>query len=267
VAALIGLCAAVLAGVGSSPAAPSFSHPSRIDNRLYPLRPGTRLVLVGSARVHGRRVEHREVFIVSDATKLIHGVRTVVIWDRDYYRGALTEGELTFQAQDDRGRAWNLGEYPEEFAYGRPTGAPDTWIAGLARARAGILMPARPWLGTPTYRQGWAPAVGFADVAQVRATGLRVCVPAGCFAGVVETEEGDPTDPSSHQFKFYAPGVGNVLVGFAGGGDRERLELVSVTRLSGSARAQVDRQVLAIDRRGYRVSPRLYGRTAPATLG
>jgi hypothetical protein len=244
----------------------SFSHPTRIDNRFYPLRTGTRLVLVGSARRHGHRVGHREVFIVSDVTKVIDGVRTVVIWDRDYYAGALTEGELTFQAQDDRGRVWNFGEYPEEFVHGRVTGAPDTWIAGLARARAGILMNSRPRLGTPAYRQGWAPAVGFADVAKVYATGKRVCVPAGCYDGVLETEEGDPVDRSSHQFKYYAPGVGNVAVGFAGGGEEERLELVSLTRLSAPARAAVDRHVLAIDRRGYRVSRHVYGRTAPATV-
>ena len=144
------------------------------------------------------------------------------------------------------------------------TGAPDTWIAGLARARAGILMPARPRLGSAAYRQGWAPAVGFADVAKVNATGLRVCVPAGCYGGVLETEEGDPTDRSSHQFKYYAPGVGTIKVGFAGGGDQEELKLVSVTRLSAGQRAAVDRSVLAIDRRGYRVSRRVYGQTAPA---
>jgi hypothetical protein len=108
--------------------------------------------------------------------------------------------------------------------------------------------------------------VGFADVARVRAAGLRVCVPAGCFGGVLETEEGDPTDPLSHQFKYYAPGVGNVMVGFRGGGDQEQLKLVSVSRLSSAARAAVNREVLAIDRRGYRINPRGYGRTAPAQL-
>jgi hypothetical protein len=260
--------AAVALGLGPGAAArTTFSHPTRIHNRFYPLRAGTRLVLVGSARANGQRVKHREVFIVSDVTKVIDGVRTVVIWDRDYFRGAIREGELTFQAQDNRGRVWNFGEYPELFSHGRVTGAPDTWIAGLAGARAGILMLARPRLGAPRYRQGSAPAVGFADVAKVFKTGLRVCVPAGCYRDVLETEEGDPTDPSSHQFKYYAPGLGNIKVGFAGRGEQEALALVSVTRLRPSERRAVDRAVLAIDRRGYRISPRVYGRTAPARVG
>jgi hypothetical protein len=263
----LGLCLAWSSAADShSGHGPRFSHPTRIDNRFYPLRPGTRLVLVGSVRQHGRRVRHHEVFIVSDATKRIDGVRTVVIWDRDYYRGVLGEGELTFQAQDDRGAVWNFGEYPEEFDHGRVTGAPDTWIAGLRNSRHGVLMPARPRRGMGAYRQGWAPSVGFADVAQVKATGLRICVPAGCYRHVLETREGDPTDRSSHQFKYYAPGVGNIRVGFAGGGDEEKLALVSVDRLDARARAAVDRRVLAIDRRGYRVSPRVYGRTPRARV-
>jgi hypothetical protein len=188
----------------------------------------------------------------------------VVVWDRDYYRGSLGEGELTFQAQDRRGAVWNFGEYPEEYSHGRLTGAPDTWIVGLKRSRRGVAMPARPRLGMRTYRQGWAPSVGFADVAKVRATGLRVCVPTGCYRHVLETEEGDPSDRSSHQFKYSAPGVGTIKVGFAGGGDEEKLTLVSLSVLDGQARAAVDRRVLAIDRRGYRVSPRVYGRTPRA---
>jgi hypothetical protein len=256
-----------MAGLATArkPAGRRYTHPTRVNNRFYPLRPGTRYVLVGSARVHGRRVHHREVLIVSDATKVIDGVRTVVIWDRDYYRGALSEGELTFQAQDDRGAVWNFGEYPEEFS-SRHITAPDTWIAGLQRARPGILMLANPDTGSPSYRQGWAPSIGFADHAKVIATGLRVCVPAGCYRHVLKTREGDPTDTTSHQLKYYAPGLGSIKVGFSGGGDEEKLALRSVKLLGEEAREAADRRVLAIDRRGYRVSPRVYGRTAPAVL-
>jgi hypothetical protein len=72
---------------------------------------------------------------------------------------------------------WNLGEYPEEYEHGRLRGAPDTWIAGLSRARAGVLMLADPRVGTPSYLQGWAPDIEFADRARVLRTGVRSCVP------------------------------------------------------------------------------------------
>jgi hypothetical protein len=270
-ALLAGLAAARPAGprrsARTAPDARRFSHPRRVDNLFYPLLPGTKFILRGSVRDHGRRIRHREVLIVSDVVKQIHGVRTVVIWDRDYYRGSLGEGELTFQAQSNRGAVWNFGEYPEEFSHGRVTGAPDTWIAGIKRSRRGVLMPGHPERVKRTYRQGWAPSIGFADVAKLRATNQRVCVPAGCYRHVLVTEEGDPTDRSSHQFKYYAPGVGPIQVGFSGGGDEEKLALVSVRVLGARARAAVDRRVLAIDRRGYRVSPHVYGRTSRAYIG
>ena len=65
-------------------------------------------------RGQGRR-PHQVITTVTDLTKVIDGVRTVVIWERDINDGRLLEGELAFQAQDDDGNVWNLGEYPEEY--------------------------------------------------------------------------------------------------------------------------------------------------------
>ena len=137
-------CAACVLAVAGAPAAATagldpagFSDPTTIDNAWFPLAPGTQFTLAGSAnRGEGQR-SHRVVFTVTDLTKVIDGVRALVLWDRDYNGGRLEEGELTFHAQDDAGTVWNLGEYPEEYEHGRLKGAPDTWIAGLSRARAG----------------------------------------------------------------------------------------------------------------------------------
>src|SRR6188472_4402151 len=81
----------------------NFTHPTRIDNRWTPLVPGTQYVFEGRAnRGHGRR-PHQVITTVTDLTKVIDGVRTVVIWERDINAGRLLEGELAFQAQDDDG--------------------------------------------------------------------------------------------------------------------------------------------------------------------
>ena len=56
---------------------------------------------------------------------------TLVIFERDIQDGALQESELAFEAQDDQGRVWNVGEYPEEYEDGQLTGAPSTWMAGV----------------------------------------------------------------------------------------------------------------------------------------
>jgi hypothetical protein len=214
----------------------------------------------------GRVVQHRVVFYVTDVTKRIGGVDTRVMWDRDFYGGRLKEDELTFWAQDDGGSVWNYGEYPEEVAHGRVTGAPDSWIAGIRRARQGITMPARPRVGAPAYPQGFAPAIGFADSARAWKAGARTCVPAGCYRDVLVNEEWAPGEKGAHQLKYYAPNVGLVRVGYKGRvTDAERLVLVGVTRLGARARARVTKAVLEMDRRGKRVSPKVYGLTAPAS--
>ncbi|WP_051325033.1 hypothetical protein [Candidatus Solirubrobacter pratensis] len=271
---MLGITALPLAALSlaSPPPAPlntdfhaaAFSAPMRIDNRWSPLVPGTQFTLVGRSNRGEGRVRHRVIFTVTDVTKVIDGVRTLVIWDRDINAGRLLEEELAFQAQDDAGTVWNVGEYPEVRRRGRLVGAPDTWISGLDGAAAGVLMPARPRAGTPSYRQGWAPAIEFADRARVLGAGRRACVPAGCYDHVLVTDEWNPTEHGAHERKYYARGVGNVRVGFAGGKERESLALRRVRRLGPAALARARARVLALDRRAYRVNARVYGRTLPA---
>ena len=252
-------------GAVAQPGTAGFSDPTTIDNAWFPLAPGTQFTLVGSAdRGHGQR-RHRVVFTVTDLTKVIDGVLALVLWDRDYNAGRLEEGELTFHAQDDEGTVWNLGEYPEEYEDGRLTGAPDTWIAGLARARGGILMLADPRVGTPSYLQGWAPDIEFADRARVLRMGARSCVPVDCYRNVLVTDEWNPAEPGAHQRKYYARGVGNIQVGTAGEDpEAEVLVLERVRHLGAGARAWVRSEALKLDRRAYRVRAALYRHTPPA---
>ena len=119
-----------------------FDDPTHIDNRWLPLKPGTQLVYEGSAIVdEGGRQPRRVVTTVTDLSKVIDGVRTLVISERDSTAGQLSEPELAFFAQDDEGNVWLVGEYPEEYEDGKFDKAP-AWISGQKGARAGITMPA-----------------------------------------------------------------------------------------------------------------------------
>src|SRR5262245_6825381 len=91
-----------------------FENPTVIDNPWLPMKPGTRLVYEGkSVEDDGAMVPHRVVINVTDLTKVVGGVRSVVSWDLDYADGELVEAELAFFAQDTAGNVWRMGEYPE----------------------------------------------------------------------------------------------------------------------------------------------------------
>src|SRR5439155_21260524 len=110
-------------------------------------------------------------------------------------QGLLAEEELSFWAQDRLGNVWNLGEYPEEHFNGQLIGAPKTWFAGIDGAEAGIHAGARtPRVGGPIYLQGFAPKIEFLDSGQTFSVGANTCVPAGCFYGVLITDETSPLD-------------------------------------------------------------------------
>ena len=147
-----------------------FSTPMKIDNPWLPLSPGTQWVLEGSANRGAGQAAHRVRFTVTDLTKVIHGVRTAVVWDVDLSEGQVVEAELAFWAQDDERNVWYLGEYPEEYERGQFAGAPSAWLAGVDEAEAGVLMPAQPETRTSEYLQGWAPSVDFLDCARTIGT-------------------------------------------------------------------------------------------------
>jgi hypothetical protein len=260
------LCGLASAGAAAQPgrdAADRFSKPLDVDNRMFPLSVGTQFTYHGTIVEAGVAKPHSVVFTVTDLSKVVDHVRTVVAWDRDFLRGRLQEQELAFFAEDDRGNVWNFGEYPEEYKNGRFTGAPSTWIRGTAGAYGGIHMLARPTVGA-RYREGLVPAIGFDDISRVARTGAATCVPADCYRHVLVINETSPNDPASgHQIKYYAPCTGLVRVAARGGDSQEFLTLSAVRRLDRGAMAKVRMAVLAMDRRAYRVS-KVYRATDPA---
>jgi hypothetical protein len=243
----------------------NFDHSTVIDNEWFPLRPGIQLVTEGSTLEDGRRVPHRLVFTVTDLTKVIAGVRTLVIWDRDYSAGQLVETELAFFAQDNDGNVWELGEHPEAYEDGKLVESP-TWIHRVKGARAGLSMKKQPRPGSSSYSLGWGPAVGFNDRATVRSVGQRTCVPLRCYGDVLVVAEFNPDEPGRYQLKYYASGVGNVRVGWEGAKDtsKETLALVKAVRLSPAALARAREDALRLEKSAYRISKDVYGRTPPA---
>lgn len=246
----------------------NFNTSTRIDNKWAPMRPGTRWTYEGSSREDdGKVVPHRIIVTVTNLTKTLGGVRTVVSYDEDFSDGELVEAELAFYAQDNDGNVWQFGEYPEEYEDGRFVKAP-AWISGLQGARAGIMMPANPEAATSDFAQGWGPAVGWKDRGRLYRTGEKVSVPAGSFDGVLVIAESAAGERDAEQLKYYAPGVGNIRTGWLGSDDKatEFLELVKVEQLKGPALAEVHRKALLLEKSAYRRSKDVYVKTPAMTL-
>jgi len=243
----------------------NFNRSLHIDNPWLPLKPGTRFVYEGFTIEDGENVPHRVVFTVTDLTKVIGGVRAVVAYDLDYSAGELVEAEIVFFAQDNNDTVWHLGQYPEEYEDGKRVAAP-AWIHGFEDAKAGIIMKAEPRLGTPSYSQGWAPAVNWTDRGVVYQMGQKTCVPVDCYEDVLVIAETSKEEPGAHQLKYYARGVGNVRVGWRGEGEKskETLELVKVVQLGPEALAEARAEALKLETRAYKISKNVYGHTPPA---
>jgi hypothetical protein len=240
----------------------NFDRSSNVDNKWFPLQPGTQWVYKGFSHEDKKRVPVSVVQTVTDLTKVINGVRSVIVWDVDYKDGQLHESEIVFFAQDKDGNVWQLGELREtydekEFVGGRP------WLAGIDGSSAGIMMKADPQPGTPSYSEGYAPPpYNWTDRGKVERTGQKTCVPAGCYNNVVVIAEGSGAEgPDAQQLKYYAPGVGYIRVGWRGKGEKlkETLELTEVVKLTPEALAKARAEALAIENRAYQ-----YSRTPPA---
>jgi hypothetical protein len=238
------------------------STSTTIDNPWTPFTKGKRFVWRGwTEEEKGKRVRHRVVFTVTDMTKVINGVNAVVGWDRDYSAGKLVETELIFLAQDSSGNVWHLGQYSELYD-GRQFEGGSAWLVGhLKGAKAGIYMKANPRRGTPAYSQGFAPAPFYwDDWSKVYRVGRRTCVPRRCYRHVVVIDEFEPTKPGAHQLKYYAPGVGNVRVGWRGKDpEKEVMVLTKVVRLKPAALRRVREVVRSHEARAY-----VYGNTPRA---
>jgi len=245
----------------------AFQSSPSVDNKWFPLKPGMQYTTTGKVVNAEGTTERTVTHSVTGLTKVIDGVKTQVLWDRDYADGQLVESELAFFAQTNSGDVWLFGEYPEEFENGEFIGAPNTFISGTSGAQAGIAMQADPRPDTAGYVQANAPAVKFLDCGKVIQAQQRVCVTTGCYEDVLVIDEHNPLEPAvGNQRKFYSAGTGLVQVTAVGGADQETLDLVKAEQLSDAQLKEINQQALALDQHAYEVSLNDYAKTPPAEV-
>jgi hypothetical protein len=195
---------------------------SGVDNPYYPLPPGSTLIYRG-VRDGASQVDRVHV---TDRTKLVQGVETVVVLDIAKHSGRVIEKTYDFFAQDVDGNVWYMGENTKEYdAQGNVTSTEGSWEAGVDGGVAGIIMEAAPQVADG-YRQEYY--AGHAeDQAWILSLGNSIDVPYGRLHKVIRTMEWSPLEPKVVDEKYYAPGIGIALeISVAGGQEVARLVAV-----------------------------------------
>jgi hypothetical protein len=195
---------------------------ARVDNPYFPLTPGTTFVYEGQT---AEGFEHDE-FAVTHHTRVILGVRCVEVHDTVKTDSQLTEDTLDWFAQDRDGNVWYFGENTHELEDGLITTIDGTFMAGVDGDKPGIVMKAHPAIGD-FYRQEFS-LNNAEDFAETRSLTQTVHVPTGTFHNCLKSKETTPLETDLLEYKFYAPGVGNILTVDARTGDR--VELVRIRR-------------------------------------
>jgi len=169
------------------------------SNTYMVLKPGYKLILTDG--------KDTLMITVLDETKMVDGVRTRVVEERETKGGKLDEVSRNYFAIDKAtGDIYYFGEDVDMYdADGKVTGHEGGWLSGLNNAKFGLMMPAKPRLGS-RYYQEMAPEVAM-DRAEIVGISETVKVPVGTFKNCLKTRESSSLE-SGVEDKLFAPGVG-----------------------------------------------------------
>ena len=215
------VCAAKIASEPSyHPQIDPANFQTTVDNPYFPLVPGTIWKYIEKSKNETRE---NEVTVTND-TKMILGVKCIVVHDVVKEKSTLKEDTYDWYAQNKDGTVWYFGEATKEFKSGGKASTEGSWEGGVDGAQPGIIMPGRPKIGEP-YRQEYYP--GHAeDMGKIMALDDSVTVPAGSFRDCARTDEWSRLEKGTEK-KWYAKGVG-VVKEVSEVGDV--VTLVSITR-------------------------------------
>ncbi len=195
-----------------------------IDNKYWPLKPGTTYHYKG---IRGTTPQTDDE-TVTNRTRNIIGVPSTAVRDVVSEHGTPVERTVDYYAQDKYGNVWYMGEDSfETNSQGKMVRASDSWLAGVKGGQPGIIMPGNPQPGD-AYRQEYYPPGQALDEARVLSLDGTTTVPyGGKHSGLLVTSERSPLEPQTEQ-KYYDPGLGEVMEKVVKG-HHEQFRLVNIT--------------------------------------
>jgi hypothetical protein len=186
---------------------PSFTHPTKITNPLFPISTLDSVVLLG--KVDGKPFRSETTLLPRTATVDWDGQRIEVALSQyvAYLDGRIQEIALDRYAQADDGSVWYLGEDVFDYVDGSIAVSEGTWLAGRDGPPA-MIMPARPRPGD-VFRAENISGIVFEEL-RVRDTDVAVDGPSGKVPGAVTMDELH-VDGVTVSGKTFAPGYGEFL--------------------------------------------------------
>jgi hypothetical protein len=186
---------------------PSFTHPTKITNPLFPISTLESAVLLG--KVDGKPFRSETTLLPETATVDWDGQRIEVALSQyvAYLDGRIQEIALDRYAQADDGSVWYLGEDVFDYEDGSIAVSEGTWLVGRDGPPA-MIMPAHPQPGQ-AFRSENVTGVVFEEL-RVRDVDLTVDGPSGKVPGAVTMDELH-VDGVTVSGKTFAPGYGEFL--------------------------------------------------------
>ena len=168
------------------------------ENPYFILRPGYRLTLQDG--------KDTLIITVLNETKMVDGVKTRVVEERETKGGQIAEISRNYFAIDPKTRdVYYFGEDVDIYKAGKVVGHAGAWLSGQNGAKFGLIMPGVPKVGDKFYQE-LAPKVAM-DRCEIVSLAEQMKTPAGDFKNVLCTQEGSALE-SALERKWYAPGVG-----------------------------------------------------------
>ncbi|HVP13229.1 MAG TPA: PepSY domain-containing protein [Phycisphaerae bacterium] len=145
---------------------------------------------------------------VLDETKVVDGVTTRVVEEREEKNGKPTEISRNYFAIDkSTNDIYYFGEDVDIYKGGKVVGHEGAWMSGVNGAQFGLMMPAQPKVGDKFYQE-IAPKVAM-DRAEIVSLDEKLDMPAGRFEKCLHVKETTPLE-SGVSHKWYVAGVGLV---------------------------------------------------------
>lgn len=178
------------------------------SNRFFILEPGYKSVFRGVE--DGEKVEL--TITVTDKTKVVDGVTTRVVVEKETHDGEVVEiAKNYFAICKETNSVFYFGEDVDNYENGKIVDHHGSWLAGQNKAEAGLIMPGIVLVGSK-YQQEVAPNVAM-DRAQLVSMEEKINTPAGTFDDVLKSKETTPLEPTALEYKYYAEGVGLIQDG------------------------------------------------------